>query len=125
MCTLRTATILTREDTEYATITRGNFQNILKAYHKTVKEHKIKDLTQFPVPLLPPESSQYFSRLSEDLLHEIVQVIQIIKFRVNDIIYRERQAPDFVYFVIRGQVELSTLKTADGPKSSKRSDNLK
>jgi signal-transduction protein with cAMP-binding, CBS, and nucleotidyltransferase domain len=67
-------------------------------FHDTLKKEKANHLAKFKaLKCLPNET-----------LDALVRLIQIKSYHIHEVIYREQQDADYVYFINTGDVELST-----------------
>ena len=97
---------MVREDTDLATMTRTNFQKILKIFKESLKKEKVTHLKRF----------KSLRQLPDEVLHDVVQIMSVKHFSTHQYIYREGQESDYVYFINKGEVELSISREKNAPR---------
>ena len=97
----RTGTMEAAEDCYLLTINRSGFDEIMGTYHYMMSQKKIKFLKQysffFEVPYL---KMSYF-----------IPYMKELAFKRRSVIYQEGESCDKIFFVINGEIEISSICT--------------
>ena len=92
----RTATILCKEETHFGVLGREEFQRVLSEHYNNIVTKNLEFLQSFPI----------FNMWSLAALEEIFHHLKKEVFRRNQIIYKDGEKADFIYFINEGEVEV-------------------
>ncbi|KAL4509370.1 hypothetical protein ABPG72_018301 [Tetrahymena utriculariae] len=92
----RTATIITSQDTVFATVDKNEYNEIMKDHIETIFQKKIQFLRSFKI-----------FESQENKLSNLVMCFQSIFYQRGDIIYSEQDDSNSLYFIQSGEVEIS------------------
>ncbi|KAL4479871.1 hypothetical protein ABPG74_020387 [Tetrahymena malaccensis] len=96
----RTATIITSQDTVFATVDKNEYNEIMKDHIETIFQKKIQFLRSFKI-----------FESQEKKLSNLVMCFQSIFYQRGDIIYKEQDDSNSLYFIQSGEVEISTYES--------------
>ncbi|EAS02812.2 cyclic nucleotide-binding domain protein (macronuclear) [Tetrahymena thermophila SB210] len=94
----RTATMVCREDTYLMTLNKQGFEKIVGAYHEYIVRERLAFLQRF----------SFFKEIHPSKLLSILLFMNIEKFEQKNVIYKQGDDIDYVYFIKSGEIELFT-----------------
>ncbi|EAS03507.1 cyclic nucleotide-binding domain protein (macronuclear) [Tetrahymena thermophila SB210] len=106
----RTATIITSQDTVFATVDKNEYNEIMKDHIETIFQKKIQFLRSFKI-----------FESQEKKLSNLVMCFQSIFYQRGDIIYKEQDDSNSMYFIQSGEVEISMYES--NLKTQKQAEN--
>lgn len=92
----RTATILCKEDSHFAILTRQSYQNILSAHHNKSKNDHLNFLQNLPI----------FQGWSMGNMEQLYYQFIAETYTKNHIFYTEENNSDHFYFIKSGEIEV-------------------
>ena len=96
----RTATILCKEDTHFAVLTRQSYQNILAMYHNKSKNQHLEFLQKISI----------FQGWSLGNLEQLYFQFVVQNYIKNYVFYKEGEDSNCFYFIRSGEVEVKKTK---------------
>ncbi|KAL4448757.1 hypothetical protein ABPG74_012846 [Tetrahymena malaccensis] len=99
----RTATMVCREDTYLMTLNKQGFEKIVGAYHEYIVRERLAFLQKF----------SFFKDIHPSKLLSILHFMNIEKFEQKNVIYKQGDDVDYVYFIKQGEIELFTNISLD------------
>ncbi|CAI2378444.1 unnamed protein product [Moneuplotes crassus] len=101
----RAATVLCTEDTQFASISKNEYQDIIGKIHKNIVEDKIKILKE--IPCLAHYSKQFLSKVSLSL--------QEVSYKRGNTVFSHGDPCKYVYIVKTGEFEMFSQIESDTP----------
>ena len=99
----RTATILCKEDTHFAVLTRENYQSIISSFMDKSKNENLSFLQNLSI----------FKGWSLGNMEQLYFQFNIQKYSKNHVFYKEGDEADSLYFIKNGEVEVFLMKNVD------------
>ncbi|KAL4470100.1 hypothetical protein ABPG72_008759 [Tetrahymena utriculariae] len=97
----RTASIICREETIMVTLSKQSYDKILSNYHQKKFMESVNFLKEF----------SFFANWQNSKINGLLQSMEKRAAQYKEIIYKEGDNPDFVYFIKEGEFEVTkTLK---------------
>ncbi|CAK74478.1 unnamed protein product (macronuclear) [Paramecium tetraurelia] len=93
----RTATIVAAEDTNFATVSREQFNKLLSSYYEYIQQQNVAFLQKVPA----------FAEWNEQMLNQIYYHFTFEDYKMFDVIYKENQPSNKIYIVKNGEIEIS------------------
>ncbi|CAD8098682.1 unnamed protein product [Paramecium sonneborni] len=93
----RTATIVATEDTNFATVSREQFNKLLSSYYEYIQQTNVAFLQKVPA----------FAEWNEQMLNQIYYHFTFEDYKMFDVIYKEHQPSNKIYIVKNGEIEIS------------------
>lgn len=92
----RTATILCKENTHFAVLTRQSYQNILSVLHNQSKNEHLIFLQNMSI----------FKGWSLGNIEQLYYQFIVQKYPKNHIFFKEGESSNFIYFIRFGEIEV-------------------
>ncbi|CAK85842.1 unnamed protein product (macronuclear) [Paramecium tetraurelia] len=93
----RTATIVAAEDTNFAIVSREQFNILLSSYYEHLQQQNVMFLQRVPA----------FTEWNEQMLNQIYYHFTFEDYKMFDVIYKENQPSNKIYIVQNGEIEIS------------------
>ncbi|CAD8180976.1 unnamed protein product [Paramecium octaurelia] len=93
----RTATIVAAEDTNFAIVSREQFNILLSSYYEHLQQQNVMFLQRVPA----------FTEWNEQMLNQIYYHFTFEDYKMFDVIYKENQPSNKIYIVKNGEIEIS------------------
>ncbi|KAL4438362.1 hypothetical protein ABPG74_009785 [Tetrahymena malaccensis] len=93
----RTASIICKEETTFAVLSKQSYDKILSQYHQAEQEKNISFLRELTI----------FNQLGKSKLDALYRLMEKQELKRNQIVYSEGDPAKYVYFIKEGEIQVS------------------
>ncbi|EAR84992.2 cyclic nucleotide-binding domain protein (macronuclear) [Tetrahymena thermophila SB210] len=105
----RTASIICKEETTFAVLSKQSYDKILSQYHQAEQEKNISFLRELTI----------FNQLGKSKLDALYRLMEKQELKRNQIVYSEGDPAKYVYFIKEGEIQVSQQCVQQNEKKNK------